>query len=225
MVDISSEAKKKGTKQRFLYEVLAVLVITVGLAYISPQLKQIAYVVPLVYVLVERKRRHRSWSEIGIQFKNFGKDFVANWYLFVIVAIIIQFVALFIAKLYWPDLLNHILGRLPSLNIGSLDSTIAIIIIVTFMEELIFRGLFQERLSWYVGQAPAILIASIGFGLVHYSQGPFSIVATDIALVILDGIFYGLIYARCRSIFVSWTAHVVADFVSLAILLSLFNLS
>jgi len=58
MVDISSEAKKKGTKQRFLYEVLAVLVITVGLAYISPQLKQIAYVVPLVYVLVERKRRH-----------------------------------------------------------------------------------------------------------------------------------------------------------------------
>jgi uncharacterized protein len=218
---VVDESKKQTTK-RYLYEILIVTLITIGASFVSPVLKYFAYCVPITYLIIDRKQRSRSWGELGIKFKHLGNDLIANWYLFVIVGVAIQFAVPFLSKWYWPELIDHILNRLPSLNAGSLYPLAASIIFVALIEEIIFRGLLQERLSWYFGKTPAIMVASVAFGLMHYSRGAFPTVTVDMALVALDGVFYGLIYARCRSIFVAWAAHVTADLVGLAILVLLF---
>jgi membrane protease YdiL (CAAX protease family) len=223
---MSGTPSKKSIRpqRRYLFEVILVIIVMVALAYISPALKTISYVIAVVYVFWDMRRRHRSWSDIGISLKGIGKGIAANWYLITIVAVVIQFLVLFIVpQAYLPNLLNHIIGRLPLLSYDKLAVTIGLVIIISLVEELIFRGLIQERIGWYVGQPAAVLIASIAFGLLHYSPGPFNIVATDIGLVVLDGVFYGLIFSRCRNIFVSWIAHMATDLIGLLLLLALFN--
>jgi membrane protease YdiL (CAAX protease family) len=85
----------------------------------------------------------------------------------------------------------------------------------------VFRGLVQERLSWFFPQAVAVAVASVLFGIMYWSPGNPLVVFADISTVVVDGLFYGAIYARSRSILVSWTAHFFSDIVGLAMLLLL----
>jgi membrane protease YdiL (CAAX protease family) len=135
------------------------------------------------------------------------------------VAVILQLPAPLIARLYWPDLLQHIRERVPFLNPSSIGVLILTIIVIAYIEELIYRGLLQQRLNWYLNGFVAIVIASIIFGLQHLTPGSPAIVAADMAGVAMDGMVYGWIFSRCRSILVSWSAHVAADLVGIAILM------
>ena len=128
------------------------------------------------------------------------------------------------SRLWWPEYLQHILGRLPwspRTGAAAFFSFIALTAISTFVEELVFRGFIQERLSWFFPQAAAIVGASILFGIMHWTPGNPIVVFADISAVIVDGMFYGAIYVRSRSVLVSWTVHFFSDIVGLAMLLLL----
>jgi membrane protease YdiL (CAAX protease family) len=184
-----------------------------------PAAKAFAYIPPMVYVLRERRIQKRPWEEIGIKLRGFKKDFLNNWYLILIVAIVLQFPIALAGKYFWPDLLKHISDRIPLLNSSSIGYLILIIIVIPFLEELIYRGLLQQRLAWRLNWFVALIIASVVFGLQHFTPGKPAIVAVDLAGVALDGAIYGLIFARCHNVFVSWVAHVAADLVGLAVLI------
>lgn len=71
-----------------------------------------------------------------------------------------------------------------------------------FSEELFFRGALQRELMLYLAPVPAIVIASVLFGLVHVYRGwEFVLLAT------LSGLLYGVIYRRTGLLSLSVLTH------------------
>ncbi len=208
-----------------LAELALVLAVTYTLNFILPSsVKGLVLFLPVAYILVDRRIRHRSWKELGIVRRGFVKGIVANWHLFIIVALVLQISIPWGAAFFWPDYLQHILSRLPwspSAGIAAFLSFLLLTALSTFLEELVFRGLIQERLSWVFPQAVAVIVVSVLFGIIHWTPGNPIIVIADISAVIVDGLFYGVIYVRSRSVLVSWIVHFFADIVGLAMLLLL----
>jgi membrane protease YdiL (CAAX protease family) len=173
---------------------------------------------PIIYLFAEKVARHRLWRELGITRHGFVIDCVANWRLFLVVVIALQLIPVTLYYLFLPDALSHTSGRVPEFN--NLGILIPPILVLTLREELVFRGLFQERFSWFIGQLPAIVGVSVLFALSHLSSGVPVIVGIDVGFVFLDSVVYGLIFSRSRNVFVAWAAHAAADIVGLALLLS-----
>ena len=189
--------------------------------------KGFVLLLPVAYALVELRSRHRSWKELGITKDGFVKGITANWQLFIIVVLVLQLLIPWVSRLLWPEYLQHIIARLPwflSTGIVALLSFLALTAFSTFIEELVFRGLIQERLGWFVPQGVAIVVASVLFGIAHWAPGNPAVALADIAGVVLDGIFFGLIYARTRSVLVAWATHFLADVVGLLMLLMIIGL-
>jgi membrane protease YdiL (CAAX protease family) len=208
-----------GPSRRAFLQTLAVVLLSMVPGLLIPSAKPIAYIAPLVYLLLERRSLGRSWEEVGIRATSFKQDLLSNWHLILLGGIFLQLALPLLARARWPALLSHIRERVPFLTLPSLVTLVATIILIAFIEELIYRGLFQQRLAWYLSGPLAILIASLVFSLQHITPGGAAVVATDLAGVFLDGLVYGWIFSRCRNILVSWSAHVVADLVGVAILL------
>jgi membrane protease YdiL (CAAX protease family) len=207
-----------------LVELVLVLAITYCMMYFlrDSAAKGLIIFLPAAYALVECRFRHRSWKELGIARRGFVKAVIANWHLLVIVALALQILIPWMSSLLWPEYLQHVVERLPwspSTGIVALIGFLLLAAFSTFIEELVFRGLTQERLGWFIPQSVAIVAASVLFGISHWAPGNPVVVFADISGVILDGIFYGWIYSRSRSIVVSWTAHFLSDVVGLIMLL------
>ncbi len=207
-----------------LYETIIVFLITflpLALAPFVPALAGTAAILtiffPIIYLFVEKWARRRPWQQLGIKRHGFVADFVANWQLFLLVVIVLQGipVLLFFAL---PGGISHVLGRIPEVN--TLTAVIPLIIVLALREELVFRALFQQRLSWYFGTTPALVFMSMIFALSHLTIGALLVVVVDLLFVFFDGVVYGLIFARSQNVFVAWFAHLSADLVGLAPLLA-----
>jgi membrane protease YdiL (CAAX protease family) len=209
-----------------LFELALVLAVTYALYFLlPPSVKGLVLFLPIAYILVERHIRDRSWKELGTVRQGFLKGIAATWYLFIIVAVVLQITIPWGAAFLWPAYLQHVLSRLPwspTSGIAALLSFLLLTALSTFLEELVFRGLIQERLSWFFPQALALVAASVLFGIIHWTAGNPIVVLADVSAIILDGMFYGAIYVRSRSVLVSWIAHFFSDIVGLAMLLLLF---
>jgi membrane protease YdiL (CAAX protease family) len=75
-------------------------------------------------------------------------------------------------------------------------------------------------LTPFIGIPAAIAVASLVFGISHYSPGPFAIVALDISSIVFDSILFGIIYARSNNLIVSWAAHLLGDILGFIFLIS-----
>ncbi|MGZ4849585.1 MAG: CPBP family intramembrane glutamic endopeptidase [Halobacteriota archaeon] len=222
--DTDASPHKARAPRSLLYETILVLLITfvpLTLVPLVPALAGLAtllaLVFPIVYLFAEKWARRRPWKDLGIKRHGLYADFRANWRLFLLVVVVLQVipVALFLAL---PDWLSHVLGRIPAVN--TLTVAIVLIIVLALREELVFRSLFQERFSWFIGNGPAIVFVSLIFSLSHLTTGALLIVAVDVLFVFLDGVVYGLIFARSHNVLLAWLAHLSADIVGLALLLA-----
>jgi membrane protease YdiL (CAAX protease family) len=216
---LEPEQKNIGPSHRALYVALGFVILSMIPGLLVSKAKPFAYIPPLVYIFAEIRRHGRPLEELGIKFRDFKKDLLNNWFLFLLVGIFLQLPIPLIAMFYWQDLLQHIRERIPFLNPSSISTLILTIIVIALFEELIYRGLLQQRLNWFLNGFLAIVIASCIFGLQHFTPGNPAIVAVDLAGVAIDGMVYGWIYYRSRSVFVSWLAHVAADIIGVAILM------
>jgi membrane protease YdiL (CAAX protease family) len=222
--------------RRALYEltlVMAILLLTLAVSMHSGQDVFIfGYIVTIVYALHGPVHHHRSWQDLGVK-RGFVKDFRSVWYYFGIDALLFQVLppTLGIASVfgYYPELVKHIAGRL-SISFGSLEGVSAVggllaaALLLTLMEEVVFRVTIQERLSWFIGTLPAILFASVIFGLAHAvgTSGSLLIILTDVAGVAIDGAFFGIIYAKTHNLALTWATHYTADVVGLIALVLIF---
>ena len=118
----NTNRKYVGASHRALYVTLAVVLLSMIPGIFISGLKPLAYIATLVYISGEHKRRGHSWEEIGIKLRGFKEDFRANWYLILIVAVVLQLPIPLIARAYWPDLLRHMSDRIPLLNSSSIGS-------------------------------------------------------------------------------------------------------
>jgi Predicted metal-dependent membrane protease len=171
-----------------------------------------------LYLLIELVARHRSFRDLGFKISQTPQDLRKNIPLLVFVTFVLQIMPLLIGKVFMPGYIEHLRERMPvELQKFSLHSvlTLFIILIITSIvclyEEMIYRGFFIERLSWFMKPYGAIAISTILFACMHFSPGKPSIVLFDLVGVLLDGIIYGIIYIKTRNIYASFIAHMAAD--------------
>jgi len=205
---------------RVLWETLLVLLVSLGLGLIYPGLKTFSILLPVAYLIIERRLRKRSWSELGFDLKGFPAALKANWWLVVLVAFVVQVLAVFSTRAFLPAFITHVVERLPISIHNGWMILIPSLLLSTLGEEIVYRGFFQERLSWFIQAPLAIGIVSVVFALMHYSPGPLGVVVVDLGLIVIDSILYGAIFARSKNIFVAWIAHALADIVGVWLMLT-----
>ncbi len=219
-----------------LIGVLALLLITLAASFLKGQAIYIFAYIMTVSVAVGGPRRHgRPWSDIGIK-SGFRDDLRRVWYLAALDALVFQLLppALLIASLlgYGPELVDHITSRLPvdvssGTGLAAIASLLTIALLLTLVEEIVYRVVIQERLSWFIGTPAAILVAAVLFGLTHVVgvSGSPQVVLLDVGGVVLDGVFFGLIYARTHNLAVTWATHYAADVVGVLAIVSVFRVA
>jgi uncharacterized protein len=203
------------------WEIILVIAVSLGISLGFPSLKVAGGLIPPVYLLVESLLRKRSWSETGFNLKTFPKELLRNLGWVLLVGVGAQALAVFGGYFFLPAYSAHILARLPfSVNITT-GALVVTLLISTLFEEIIYRGLFQNRTGAFLSAPAAIGVTSLVFALMHYAPGPALVVFVDLALIVVDSVIYGIIFARSHNVFVAWTAHFLADLVGIAFLLIL----
>jgi membrane protease YdiL (CAAX protease family) len=218
------ESRNEKVSRRILYETSLILVLTFVAQFLPSYLRTIFTFAPLVYFFIELYFRRRTWKEVGFSLRTIPQDVVANWLPILLVSIVIQFLVVWAAKTWMPAFIDHVMARFP-LGVGQTTNYLPMLLIGTLVgalfEEISFRALFQERLSWYIPAPIAIAIVSVVFGIGHWARGDPVIVMIDVLLVIVDSVFYGIIFARSKNVYVSWVAHFLANLFALGFVLVL----
>jgi membrane protease YdiL (CAAX protease family) len=161
----------------------------------------------------------KPWSEAGVK-RGFSSDFKKVLPLFLIVTLVLQILSPTLGIAYffgfYSQELAHITGRL-TITFGTVGVLLASAVILTLLEEMVFRVTIQERLSWFVGTPAAVVLASLMFGVSHEiaTTGSLPVILTDYGGVVLDGLFYGAIYGRTHNLAVTWVTHLTADIVGI----------
>lgn len=212
--------KEQQVDKRLLTETLIVIITTVSLFSIFNGLTSTIPLICVIYLLIERRKRHRSWSDIGFNIKTILSDARSNWHLILLVGVISPLLTFYIGKYCIPGYIDHLKSRLP-MDVEIIIPAIITVTIGTFLEEIIFRGFIQGRLEWFITPLKAIIISSILFAAMHYSHGSISIVALDTSGIFVDGILFGIIFTRTKNIFASWIAHYLSDLIGIVCLLFL----
>jgi len=211
--------KNADAPRRVLYELLLVMAISVLLPLLVPGTELIAILVPVAYLLIEGRLRHQPIVTLGFNWRGIPAGLVATWPFILLVSVGIQVAVPLLGAALWPDLLTHILARLPQVPAGQISILFLLLILSTLGEGVVYRGFFQQRLGLFTGTTIAILLSSLVFGFAHWSQGNLALAAVDVGLVVVDSILYGLIFARSHNLYVAWLAHLLADWVGLMMLL------
>jgi membrane protease YdiL (CAAX protease family) len=183
------------------------------------------YIMVISYTLSSVRRGQLSKSDIGIK-RAFLSDLRRVWYYIGADALLFQIMpptlGLALVFGYLPEELQHVTGRLASdfAGVGGMSavvSVLALMAVLTLMEELVFRVTIQERLRWLIGTPAAILVTTCIFGLVHAvgTSGNLQLSMTDALGVGFDGVFFGIIYAKTHNLAVTWLTHYLADVVGL----------
>lgn len=194
-----------------LIEMILVMLVTAAGMFLLPAYKTVFALLPVVYLLIERRLRKRSWADLGFKIRSFWPDLKANWVLFILLGFIIQPVTAIAAKLFMPEYLAHVQARLP-FNTGTTWAILIPLLAVSLLaEEMTYRTLVQGRLSLFTSVPVAIVIASVVFAFMHYAPGPFLILLVDIGMIFIDSILYGIVFARRNNLLVVWLAHLLGD--------------
>lgn len=211
----STERKQVTLSKREKSELFTIIGAMVASVLIIPQLKALFAILPIIYFLIERRVRNRTSEETGLLFSNIPRDLAKNWYYILLVGVGMQFFYLFMYNSYFPQVLKHVLSRIP-INIQDLNPQLFLSIIVLALgEEIVFRGLIQARLNRLVPTWIAIGLTSILFAVMHISTGSTMVVILDLLSVFLDSVLFGIIFARTQNIYTSTIAHVLANSVAI----------
>ncbi len=218
------EEQNKKVSRRVLYEIVILLSLTFVAQFIRQDFRMIFTFAPLVYYFVDHFIRRRKWTETGFNFRAIPRAVADNWFFILLVSVIIQFIVVWVAKAWIPAFIDHVMARLP-LTIGQTTDYVPLFLVGALVgaliEEISFRALFQERLSWFIPTPVAIGIVSVIFGIGHWANGDPVIVLIDVLLVIVDSIIYGIIFSRSKNIIVVWFTHFLANLFALGFVLLL----
>jgi uncharacterized protein len=207
------------TTRRAGLEALGVFALTIIPSLLWPGFKVVSVFLPIAYLLVERRLRDRPWAELGFDVRGIRSVLAANWFLVLLVALVSPAATVLLAKAFWPAFLTHIESRIPLFDTTQPAALFGMLLFATLGEEMTYRSLFQGRLSWFVKTPIAIVLVSVIFGLMHWSEGDLVVTIVDVALVTLDSIIFGLIFSRGKNLYVAWLTHLLADAVGVALLI------
>lgn len=195
---------------RAFIEVMVILFVMIAITIIDKRLAGVASILPIIYFIIESIVRRRNNSRITTLLS----DLKRSWYWILIVTVGFQTLYMLLFINVFPEMTEHLTARVPLL-----EESISLKILITFLiaalgEEIVFRGLFQERFSWYMKRYIAIPLTSTIFALMHFSDGDALIVGLDMTTIFLDSVIFGIIYYRTKNIMVCWFAHAAANIIA-----------
>jgi len=204
------------------------LILSIAASFYKPELYIMGYIVAIVYSIHGVRKRNRPWGELGVK-RGFGRDLKQVWYYSAVDTVVFQvlppMILIAFAFGYGAEVLLQIKTRVSAIyslaDPASIATFLALALLLTLMEELVFRVTIQERLSWFIGTPAAIVIAVLLFCTTHAvgASGNPLVILTDIVGVAIDGIFFGIIYAKTHNLGLTWATHYAADVVGLVALL------
>lgn len=200
---------------RVLLETIVVAAVSLAGMLVVPSAKLVFALLPVAYLLVERKARRRTWQDLGFNGRSFGASLRADWILFLFMGFVIQPATVLWAQTHFPAYLAHIQARLPFETGMSWGMLLPLLAVSLLGEEMTYRTLIQGRLSLFIGLPAAIGVASLLFGLAHFAPGPGPVVLTDVGLIMVSSVFYGILFARHNNLWLVWLAHLLGDVVGL----------
>lgn len=211
--------ESQALKQAPWWEILLIMALSLGITLVSPSLKLISILIPVAYLIADRHFCHRTWTDIGFNIRDIPSGLLKTIGWVLLVGLVIQAIAAFGSYYFLPEYAQHIIARLP-FEAGSLNTGLFIALgISTLGEEIIYRALFQERMTAFLPPAAAIILSSLVFAIMHFAPGPGLIVLIDLLSVFVDSLVFGVIFLRTHNVFVAWIAHFLADIAGLLFIL------
>ncbi|MCH9625072.1 MAG: hypothetical protein S4CHLAM123_02390 [Chlamydiales bacterium] len=179
------------------------------------------------YLIGAGVRRFIFWGE-GIQsvsrfLKSFGMGMV-GWVISYPCVLLVGLLANLIAVFFWGEI------EVEQVAVMQLKKTMeypllfglmifAVVVLVPFMEELLFRGFLQTLLRKYLKRGWALFLTALIFALVHFSasqgKGNFQLISTLFVL----SLFLGFLYEREQSLWASIGLHVTFNGFSVILLI------
>ena len=206
--------------KRILLETILVTAVTLLGMWFVPAAKTLFALIPVVYLLIERRTRKREWSDLGFNLRTFWADLRANGILFLLLGFVIQPGIALWAKACFPEFLAHVQARLPFESGIGWSVLLPLLAFSLLGEEMTYRTLIQGRLTPFIGIPAAVGAASLLFGLAHFAPGPGHVILMDVGLIVVDSILYGIMFARRNNLWIVWLAHLLGDIFGLLVLSS-----
>jgi membrane protease YdiL (CAAX protease family) len=138
----------------------------------------------------------------GIRSKDIKRGFQNSKMLLIVLLLIIRPISIIITT---------IMGASQDIAYNFYDDPFlylsSVLFIAPVFEELMFRGVFQERLNWFISEFKANIVVSLFFTLAHWGGATIYSFAVISLFRFIHSLFYGAIYARTRNIIHSSFAH------------------
>jgi uncharacterized protein len=199
-----------------------VLVVMVGLAPVLTTFERIAgidgvsesYGITLALLLAHwmtlRSFDRRPAAFVGLHSDGARPKLLG--YAFLLGAAPIAVVSLLLVMAGWLDVRDMPDG--PWLTVAA--QTMLLLLPAAFYEELLSRGYIFATLADWLGRWWAVVLTSVGFGLLHiWNPGA---TPASIAIVTLAGIYLAFVLIVTRSLYAAWIAHFAWNWVMAALL-------
>ena len=175
-------------------------------------LTSITLLIGIVFYFVTREPEEKeamSLKAVPERLKDWKTD------LLIIMPVVMNIICYAFAKAYVPEFLEHLSGRTDFLSSGQIVILIAELIIAALGEEIAWRGFFLSKLSKRLPFVPALLITAMLFSICHFTIGSLVVVLYDLLFIVVNAVFYGLVYKRSNNIVVSTISHFIANLVGI----------
>ena len=175
-------------------------------------LTSITLLIGIVFYFVTREPEEKeamSLKAVPERLKDWKTD------LLILMPVVMNIICYAFAKAYVPEFLEHLSGRTDFLSSGQIVILIAELIIAALGEEIAWRGFFLSKLSKRLPFVPALLITAMLFSICHFTIGSLVVVLYDLLFIVVNAVFYGLVYKRSNNIVVSTISHFIANLVGI----------
>ena len=173
----------------------------------------ISIIIAISYLFIERKRSNNEAKT------TFIADLKKYWWL-VLLPVLSGVLTVFISRIILPEFYLHVLERVkPMLALDKMFLLILELLLLSLLEEIVYRRFLQNEISKMTNPIWGIFIASVLFAVGHYSAGAIFIVLYDLTTIFIDSVIFGMIYEKTKNVYICWISHFIANFVGMLILL------
>ncbi len=175
----------------------------------------------VVLFFVNKAMEKQPFTGSGLDLAAMVKDLKGGsiWF-WVALPTVMDGVSITLAKLFLPEYIPHVLGRVePFITLSNPAPLVAQLIFLALGEEIAWRAFFQKQLSRVLPIVQVLLISAVLFGIGHFTPGAKPIIlAYDVFFVAVNGALYGLIFHKTNNAWVSTLSHFVANLISLMVI-------
>lgn len=131
--------------------------------------------------------------------------------LLVLMPVIMNVICFLIATIFVPEFIEHLKSRTDFLAKSRIPILIIELMISALGEEIAWRAFFQKQVSKVLPFIPSLIISSALFSLCHFSEGSFIVVLYDLLFILINAIFYGIVFKKTDNAYISAIAHFIAN--------------